>query len=108
MPPRRNKDTNDIYEQELEQCINTRMDERFDQFVDQFVDRMNNMINPIRREDRNGRRSEGEESEYPYFKGDGSSSDELGDYGFVEKRGLDEEEDNIKVVVVVANVFALQ
>ncbi|GKE49218.1 hypothetical protein Tco_1480476, partial [Tanacetum coccineum] len=27
------------------------------------------------------KRSEGEESEYPFFKGDGSSSDEWGDYG---------------------------
>ncbi|GJR70177.1 hypothetical protein Tco_0016242 [Tanacetum coccineum] len=27
------------------------------------------------------RRSEGEESEYPFFEGDGTSSDELRDYG---------------------------
>ncbi|GJZ46867.1 hypothetical protein Tco_0600699 [Tanacetum coccineum] len=58
---------NDIYEQELEQCIIARMDERFDQFVDQFVDQMNNMMNPRRHGDHNGRRSEGEESENPFL-----------------------------------------
>ncbi|GJT07265.1 hypothetical protein Tco_0841727 [Tanacetum coccineum] len=73
MPPRRNRDINDIYEQELEQRIIARMDERFDQFVDQFVDRMNNMMNPRRRGDCNSRRSEGKESKNPFFKGDGSS-----------------------------------
>ncbi|GJX45550.1 putative reverse transcriptase domain-containing protein [Tanacetum coccineum] len=30
------------------------------------------------------RRSEGEESEYPFFEGDGSSSDEWGDYGVAD------------------------
>ncbi|GJW23647.1 hypothetical protein Tco_0034269 [Tanacetum coccineum] len=29
------------------------------------------------------RRSEGEDSEYPFFEGDGSSSDEWGNYGVV-------------------------
>ncbi|GKF76623.1 hypothetical protein Tco_0229093 [Tanacetum coccineum] len=29
------------------------------------------------------KRSEGEESEYPFFEGDGSSSNEWGDYGVV-------------------------
>ncbi|GJT35932.1 hypothetical protein Tco_0926351 [Tanacetum coccineum] len=86
------------------------------------------------------RRSEGEESEYPFFEGDGSSFDEWRDYGmagddyerpqvfdddqyekesvpvydtdiedvieeeegFVGKGGIDEEEDNIEDVVVVA------
>ncbi|GKF93744.1 hypothetical protein Tco_0283444, partial [Tanacetum coccineum] len=38
------------------------------------------MMNPKRRGNRNGRRSEGEESEYTFFEGDGSS-DEWGDYG---------------------------
>ncbi|GKA91815.1 hypothetical protein Tco_0813740 [Tanacetum coccineum] len=73
------------------------------------------------------RRSEGEESEYPFFEGDGSSSDEWGCYGvkridclvydtdiedvieeeegFVGKRGFGGEEDNIEDVVVVTNVF---
>ncbi|GJY26083.1 hypothetical protein Tco_0400809 [Tanacetum coccineum] len=38
MPPRRNRDINDIYERELEQRIIARMDEGFNQFVDQFGD----------------------------------------------------------------------
>nr|GEU42264.1 reverse transcriptase domain-containing protein [Tanacetum cinerariifolium] len=67
MPPRRNKDINDFYDR-----IIARMDERFDQ----FVDRMNDTMNPRRREDRNGRRSEDKESRNPFFEGDGSSSDE--------------------------------
>ncbi|GJT73455.1 hypothetical protein Tco_1032741 [Tanacetum coccineum] len=127
MPSRRNRDINDIYEQELEQRIIARMDERFDQFVGQFVDRMNDMMNPRRRGDRNGRRSEGEESENPFFEGNGSSSDEQPDRPrtlcrrridavydtdiediieeeeFVGKGGFDGEEDNIEDVVVVAN-----
>ncbi|GKB84673.1 hypothetical protein Tco_0956945 [Tanacetum coccineum] len=129
---------------------------------------MNDMMNPRRRGDRNGQRSEGEESENPFFEGDGSSSDEQPDRprtllaepiiwdicdeedeypfvdnyqnfqeeensvsflgvvlgveeesmpvydtdiedlieeeeGFVGKRGLNGEEDNIEDVVVVAN-----
>ncbi|GKC38347.1 hypothetical protein Tco_1050731 [Tanacetum coccineum] len=40
---------------------------------------MNDMMNPKRRGDRNGRRSEGEESENPFFEGDGSSSVEQPD-----------------------------
>ncbi|GJY18607.1 hypothetical protein Tco_0390098 [Tanacetum coccineum] len=130
MPPRRNRDINDIYERELEQRIIARMDEGFDQFVDQFVDRMNDMMNPRRRGDCNSRRSEGEESENPFFKGDGSSlfvehgewklmvcvEEELmlvydtdiedvikDEEGFVGKRGFGEEENNMDDVVVVAN-----
>ncbi|GJW08267.1 putative reverse transcriptase domain-containing protein [Tanacetum coccineum] len=76
MPPRRNKNINDVYEQEFEQRVMARMEERLDQFVDQLADRMNDMMNTRRHEDRNGSRSEGEESENPFFKGDGSSSDE--------------------------------
>ncbi|GJQ98688.1 hypothetical protein Tco_0009827 [Tanacetum coccineum] len=75
MPPRRNQNINDVYAR-----IMARMEERLDQLVDQFVDRMNDMMNPKRHGDHNGRRSEGEESEYPFFEGDGSS-DEWGDYG---------------------------
>nr|GFC38927.1 hypothetical protein [Tanacetum cinerariifolium] len=89
------------------------------------------------------RRSEDEDSKYPFFEGDGSSSGEWRDYGmsgedyegpsvfdddqyeeelmpvydtaiedvieeeegFVRKGGFGGEEDNIKVVVVVANDF---
>ncbi|GKF34179.1 hypothetical protein Tco_0107379, partial [Tanacetum coccineum] len=63
------------------------------------------------------RKSEGEELEYPFFEGDGSSSDEWRDYvydtdiedvieeeeGFIKKGGFGEKEDNIEDVVVVAN-----
>nr|GEX03718.1 reverse transcriptase domain-containing protein [Tanacetum cinerariifolium] len=72
MPPRRTRNINDVYVYER---IMARMEERLDQFVDQFANRMNDM-NPRRRGDRNGRRSEGEELEYPFFEGDGSSFDE--------------------------------
>ncbi|GJS51778.1 hypothetical protein Tco_0625140 [Tanacetum coccineum] len=75
MPLRRNMNINDVYEQEFEQRIMARMKERLDQFVDQLADRMNDMMNPRRRGDRNCRRSEGEESENPFFEGDSSSSD---------------------------------
>ncbi|GKD94049.1 hypothetical protein Tco_1373886, partial [Tanacetum coccineum] len=51
------------------------------------------------------RRSEGEELEYLFFEGDGSSSDEWRDYDvieeeeeFVEKEGFGEEEDNINII----------
>ncbi|GKA98349.1 hypothetical protein Tco_0826286 [Tanacetum coccineum] len=56
-----------------------RMKERLDQFIDQLADRMNDMMNQRRRGDRNDRRSEGEDSENPFFEGDGSSSDEQPD-----------------------------
>ncbi|GJT47708.1 hypothetical protein Tco_0973865 [Tanacetum coccineum] len=79
MPPRRNKDINDVYNR-----IMARMEERLDQFVDQFVDRMYDMINPKRRGDRDGRRGEGEELEYPFFEGGGSSFDEWGGYGVAD------------------------
>nr|GEW29947.1 copia protein [Tanacetum cinerariifolium] len=68
MPPRRNKNIYDVYERIME-----RMKERLDQFVDQFANRMNDTMNPRRRGDRNDRRSEDEESENPFFEGDGSS-----------------------------------
>nr|GEY98667.1 hypothetical protein [Tanacetum cinerariifolium] len=42
---------------------------------------MNDMMNPNRDGDRDGRIGEGEELEYPFFEGDGSSFDERGDYG---------------------------
>ncbi|GJZ72353.1 reverse transcriptase domain-containing protein [Tanacetum coccineum] len=66
-----------------------RMDERLDQFVDQLADRMNDMMNPRRRKDRNGRGSEGGESENPFFEGRGSSSDEEPD-----RPRRDQKEDN--------------
>ncbi|GJZ68251.1 hypothetical protein Tco_0631491 [Tanacetum coccineum] len=56
-----------------------RMEERLDQFVDQLADRINNMMNPRRHGDRNGWRSEGEESKNPFFKGEGSSLKEQPD-----------------------------
>ncbi|GJU17481.1 hypothetical protein Tco_1145447 [Tanacetum coccineum] len=68
MPLMRNMNINDVYER-----IMARMGERLDQFVDQFADRMNDMMDPKRCGDRNGRRSEDEELENPFFKGDGSS-----------------------------------
>ncbi|GKA44864.1 putative nucleotidyltransferase, ribonuclease H [Tanacetum coccineum] len=79
MPPRRNMNINDVYEQEFEQRVKARMEERLDQFVDQLADRMNDIMNPRRRGDHNGRGSEGEESENLFFDGDGSSSDEQSD-----------------------------
>ncbi|GJS69041.1 hypothetical protein Tco_0701882 [Tanacetum coccineum] len=59
MPPRRNRDINDIYEQELEQRFMARMDERFNQIVDQLANRINDMMNPRRRRDHNSRGIEG-------------------------------------------------
>nr|GEW42609.1 serine/threonine-protein kinase HT1-like [Tanacetum cinerariifolium] len=63
------------------------------------------------------KRNEDEESDYPFFEGDGSTSDEWEDYdmagkdyegpseeeGFVRKGVFGGEEDNIEDVVVVAN-----
>ncbi|GKD39459.1 hypothetical protein Tco_1259666 [Tanacetum coccineum] len=49
------------------------IEERLNQFVDQFVDRMNDMMDPKRCGDYNGRRSKDEESKNPFFKGGGSS-----------------------------------
>ncbi|GJY92866.1 hypothetical protein Tco_0508648 [Tanacetum coccineum] len=72
MPPRRNMNINDVYEQEFKQCIMARMEERLDQFINQ----LNDLMNPRRHGDRNSQRNKGEESENPFFKGDGSSSDE--------------------------------
>nr|GEU36260.1 hypothetical protein [Tanacetum cinerariifolium] len=79
MPPRRNRDINDVYDR-----IMARMKERLDQFIDQFIDRMNDMMNPKRRGDRDGRRGKCEELEYLFFEGDDSSFDEWGDYGVAD------------------------
>ncbi|GKA37458.1 MAK10-like protein [Tanacetum coccineum] len=76
MPSRRNMPLTEAYEQEFERRVMARMEERLDQFVDQLVGRMNEMMNLRRCRDSNGRGSEGEESENPFFEGDGSSSDE--------------------------------
>ncbi|GJW84662.1 hypothetical protein Tco_0157807 [Tanacetum coccineum] len=121
MPLRRNRDINDIYEQELEQRIIAKMDERFDQ----FANRMNDMMNPRRCGDHNGRRSEGEESKNPFFEGDGSSSDEQPErprtlfaepiiwdiwdeeeeYPFVDNyQNFQEEENNVSFLGVVLGV----
>ncbi|GKA96047.1 hypothetical protein Tco_0818142, partial [Tanacetum coccineum] len=75
MSPRRNRNINDVYEQNFEQRIMGRMEEQLDKFFDQLVDRMNDIMNPRRRGDRNGQRSESKESENPFFEGAGSSSD---------------------------------
>ncbi|GJV59418.1 hypothetical protein Tco_1465518 [Tanacetum coccineum] len=74
--PKRTRNINDVYER-----IMARMDERLDQFVDQFSNRMNDMMNLRRCGDRNGQRSEDEELGNPFFEGDCSSSNELGDHG---------------------------
>nr|GFA84077.1 putative reverse transcriptase domain-containing protein [Tanacetum cinerariifolium] len=68
MPPRRNKNIYDVYER-----IMARMEKRLDEFADQFANQMNDMMNPRIRGDRNGQRSEGKESENPFFEGDSSS-----------------------------------
>ncbi|GJW90239.1 hypothetical protein Tco_0167792 [Tanacetum coccineum] len=125
MLPRRNKNINDVYEQEFEQRIMARMAERLNQFVDQLADRMNDMMNPRRRGDRNGRRSEGEESGNSFFEGDSSSSaeqpdrprtlfvepiiwdigDEKEEYPFVENfQNFQEEKNNVSFMGVVLGV----
>ncbi|PWA56672.1 reverse transcriptase domain-containing protein [Artemisia annua] len=76
MPPRRNRNLNDIHEQEFEQRVMARMEERMGQFVDQLTDHMNDLMNQRRPRNRNRRESEDEESENPFGEGDGSSSDE--------------------------------
>ncbi|PWA86469.1 reverse transcriptase domain-containing protein [Artemisia annua] len=76
MPPRRNRNLNDIYEQEFEQRVMARMEERMGQFVDQLTEHMNDLMNQRRPHNRNRRESEDEESENPFGKGDGLSSDE--------------------------------
>nr|GEX46932.1 hypothetical protein [Tanacetum cinerariifolium] len=45
---------------------------------------MNDMMNPRRHGNRDGRRGEGEELEYPFFEGNGSSFDEWEDYGVAD------------------------
>nr|GEV84948.1 reverse transcriptase domain-containing protein [Tanacetum cinerariifolium] len=118
-PLRRNRNINDVYEQEFEQRIMARTKKRLDQFVDQLADRMNDTMNPMRREDRNGRRSKVEELENPFFEGGNSSSDnplltkenesepiilDIKDEDEEKKNLLfGDDEDNIEDVVVVAN-----
>nr|GEV14642.1 putative reverse transcriptase domain-containing protein [Tanacetum cinerariifolium] len=68
MPPKRNNNIYDVYER-----IMAIMVDRLDQFGDKFANRMNDMMNPRRRGDHHVWRSEGEESENPFFKGDDSS-----------------------------------
>ncbi|GKA03238.1 hypothetical protein Tco_0676019 [Tanacetum coccineum] len=86
---------------------------------------MSDMMNPRRHGDRNGRNSEGEESENLFFEGDGSSSDEqpdrprtlfaeliiwdIGDeeeeYPFVDNyQNFQEEENNVSFPGVVLGV----
>ncbi|PWA82093.1 reverse transcriptase domain-containing protein [Artemisia annua] len=61
MPPRRNRNLNDIHEQEFEQRVMARMEERMGQFVDQLTDHMNDLMNQRRPRNRNRRESEDEE-----------------------------------------------
>nr|GEY04932.1 hypothetical protein [Tanacetum cinerariifolium] len=68
MPLKRHNNTYDVYER-----IMARMKERLYEFVDRFSNQKNDMMNPRRRGDRNGQRSEGEESENLFFEVDGSS-----------------------------------
>nr|GEY34734.1 hypothetical protein [Tanacetum cinerariifolium] len=68
MPPKRNNNIYDVYER-----IMAIMVDRLDQFSDKFANRMNDMMNPRRRGDHHVWRSEGKESENPFFKGDDSS-----------------------------------
>nr|GEV89813.1 integrase, catalytic region, zinc finger, CCHC-type, peptidase aspartic, catalytic [Tanacetum cinerariifolium] len=72
------EDTLEIAETTRKQMIEKMKDPECvkNKFVDQSVDQMNDLMNPRRREDRNGRRSEDKESENPFFEGDDSSSDE--------------------------------
>ncbi|GJZ14555.1 hypothetical protein Tco_0550232, partial [Tanacetum coccineum] len=122
MPLRRNMNINDVYEQEFKQHIMVKMKERSDQFVDQLADRMNDMINPGRRRDHNGRRSEGEESENPFFQGDHHNNplltkktesepiiwdigDEKEEYPFVDNYlNFQEDENNVPFSGVVLGV----
>ena len=71
MPPRRNRNLDD----EFEQRMMARMEERMGQFVDQLTGQMNDLMNQRMPRNRNRRESEDEESENPF--GDGSSSDEV-------------------------------
>nr|GEX30436.1 reverse transcriptase domain-containing protein [Tanacetum cinerariifolium] len=114
MPPRRNRDINDVYDR-----IMARIEERLDQFVDQFVDRMNDMMNPRRRGDRDGRKGEGEELEYSFFEGDedennvsfsgvvmGVEEESMPVYDTDIEDVIDGEEDNMEdIVVVVVLIF---
>ncbi|GJX65108.1 ALP1-like protein [Tanacetum coccineum] len=76
IPPMRNKNINDVYEQEFEQCTMTRIEERLDQLV--------------------------EEESMPVYDIDIEDVIEEKE-GFVGKGGFGGEEDYIKDVVVVAN-----
>ncbi|GKC52726.1 hypothetical protein Tco_1075471, partial [Tanacetum coccineum] len=48
MPPRRNMNINDVYEQEFEWHIMERIEERLHQFFDQLADQIIDMMNPRR------------------------------------------------------------
>ncbi|GKC53792.1 putative reverse transcriptase domain-containing protein, partial [Tanacetum coccineum] len=48
MPPRRNKNIDDVYKQEFEWHNMARIEEQLHQFVDQLADQMNDMMNPRR------------------------------------------------------------
>uniref|UniRef100_A0A699IF63 enoyl-[acyl-carrier-protein] reductase n=1 Tax=Tanacetum cinerariifolium TaxID=118510 RepID=A0A699IF63_TANCI len=116
MPPRRNKDINDICEQELEQHIIARMDERFDQFVDQFVEQPDRprtlFAEPIIWDI--WEKEEGFVDNYPNYQEDENNVSFSGVVLGVEEESMpvydtdiedviDEEEDNVEDVVIVAN-----
>ncbi|GKD95352.1 hypothetical protein Tco_1375189 [Tanacetum coccineum] len=125
MPPWRNMNINDVYEQEFKQRIMARMEERLAQFDDQLADRMNDMMN---------KKTWGsdEEEEYHFVDNYQNFQEEANNVSFlnvvlgveeesmpfyntdiedviekkerfVEKRRFGEEEDNLEDVVVVAN-----
>ncbi|GJZ06486.1 hypothetical protein Tco_0540279 [Tanacetum coccineum] len=121
MPPRRNRDINDIYEQELEQHIIARMDEQFDQFIDQFGD-----YSSFNEWEDYGMASDNYErvtifnddyEEVPLFNDDQFEEESMPVFntdikdvieeeeGFVGKGGFGEEEENTEDLVVVANAL---
>ncbi|GJW05525.1 hypothetical protein Tco_1564381 [Tanacetum coccineum] len=104
MPPRRNRDINDVYDR-----IMARMEERLDQFVDQFVDRMNDMMNPRRRGDRDGRRVDGvsddDYEEAPVFDDDQYEDVIEKEEGFVDNYpNFQKDETNVSFSGVVLGV----
>ncbi|GKC77928.1 putative nucleotidyltransferase, ribonuclease H, partial [Tanacetum coccineum] len=74
MPLRKNMTLNEIHEQELEDRVMERMEDGFNQFVDQLSDRMDQLMN--KRDTRNSRGTDDEQSENPFGEDDDSSSEE--------------------------------
>ncbi|GJY21647.1 reverse transcriptase domain-containing protein [Tanacetum coccineum] len=80
MPPRKNRNLNEVHEQKLEDRVMARIEERFDQFIDQLSDQMDQLMN--RRGNRNGRGNRNvrctndELSKNPFGEDDDSSSND--------------------------------